>query len=253
MSTQDNLVEYDDPVLYDDENNTFEPDGTFFRNLIRQYGQPVLEIACGTGRLTIPLAQEGITITALDIVPAMLNHARQKAGPLPIEWIEADARTFQLDKRFRVIFASGFFQHLLDRQDQEAVLRNVRAHLAPGGVFAFNVFFPHADSLEDAPDEQEWDRYVNAEGQTVIVTGTDRYDPIRQIRTETAIRRWTDADGNGIVRRAPLQQRWFFPQELENLLHYNGFTTIGRFGGYDSHPLIPEDRLMIFVCQPLAE
>jgi ubiquinone/menaquinone biosynthesis C-methylase UbiE len=163
MSVQENLIEYADPVQYDDENQPFEPDGPFLRDLIRHFGQPVLELACGTGRLTIPLAQEGITITGLDIVPGMLARARakaEKAGNPPISWIEADARTFQLETQFKVIFACGFFQHLLERADQEAVLRNVRARLASGGAFVFNTFFPHADSLEDSLEEQEWFSYI---------------------------------------------------------------------------------------------
>jgi ubiquinone/menaquinone biosynthesis C-methylase UbiE len=247
-----NLSEYADPAVYDDENNEFEPDGPFYRELIEQYGQPVLDIACGTGRLTIPLAQQGIAITGLDIVPPMLERARQKAGDLPIQWIEADARSFQLNTRFKVIFASGFFQHLLERADQEAVLRNVRAHLAPGGCFAFPIFFPHADSLEDAAEEQEWFSYTNAQGQLVTVTGTDQYDPIRQVRTETAIRRWTDANGQEVVLRAPLQQRQFFPQEIEMLLHNNGFKVIACYGDWEEkRPLAPDDRVMMLVCQLL--
>ncbi len=249
MSLHDNLSEYDDPAVYDDENADFEPDGPFIHHLIKQYGQPVLELACGTGRLTIPLAQQGVAITGLDIVPGMLNRARQKAGDLPIRWIEADARTAQLETRFQVIFASGFFQHLLARADQEAVLRTVRTHLDSGGCFAFTVFFPHPGSLEDS-DEQEWFSYSNAQGQMVTVTGIDHYDPIRQVRTETAIRRWIDADGHEVVRRAPLAQRLFFPQELQALLHYNGFTVTGLYGDYDSRPLAPDDHLMVVVCEP---
>lgn len=249
MSVLDNLIEYSDPAVYDDENSSFEPDGSFLHGLIARYGQPVLDLACGTGRLAIPLAREGFTVAGLDVVPGMLARARQKAGDLPIQWIEADARSFQLDQRFKVIYASGFFQHLLERPDQEAVLRNVRAHLVPGGVFVFNVFFPHGDSLEDSAEEQEWFSYINAQGQTVTVSGTDHYDPIRQVRTETAIRRWTDAGGQAMVQRAPLQQRMFFPQEIEALLAYNGFNLMGRYGDYDSHPLTPDDRLMVLICQ----
>jgi SAM-dependent methyltransferase len=245
----DNLIEYADAALYDDENSAFEPDGPFFHDLILRVGQPALELACGTGRLTIPLAQAGIDITGLDITPGMLSRARQKAAGLPVRWIEADARTFRLEQQFKVIFGGGFFQHLLERPDQEAVLRRVREHLAPGGVFAFNVFFPHADSLIASPDEQDWFSYENARGQLVTVTGTDHYDPIRQVRTETAIRRWTGTDGREVVRRAPLQQRMFFPAELDALLHYNGFSVSGLYGDYDSRPLRPDDRLMIVVCQ----
>lgn len=249
MNVHDNLIEYADPELYDDENRLFEPAGLFFRRVIQEVGQPVLDLACGTGRLTIPLAQEGFAITGLDIVPGMLDRAREKAGDLPIRWVEADARTFQLEQRFMVIFACGFFQHLLERSYQEAVLRSVRSHLAPGGAFAFDLLFPHAGSLEEAPDERKWFSFENAQGQTVTVTGTDHYDPIRQVLTETAYRRWKDGNGQEIVRCAPLQLRLFFPQELEALLHYNGFEVIGRYGDYERKPLVPDDPMMLFVCR----
>jgi SAM-dependent methyltransferase len=248
MIHDENLIEYSDPALYDDENPSFEPDGPFFHRLAAECGGPVLELGCGTGRITIPLAQHGIAITGLDVVPGMLEQARHKAGNLPITWIEADARAFRLPTRFNLIFASGCFQHFLERPDQEAVLRQVRDHLTPGGLFVFNVFFPHADSLEDA-DEQVWFTFTNANGQEVTVSGTDQYDALRQIKTETAIRRWINASGQPEVRYAPLAQRLFFPQELEALLHYNGFTVIERYGDYDPRPLAHDDSLMIIVCR----
>jgi SAM-dependent methyltransferase len=79
-----NLGEYAYPHLYDLENAEFAPQGPFYQALAEQTGGPVLELGCGTGRLTIPLARAGFAITGLDIVPAMLERARQKAGGLPV-------------------------------------------------------------------------------------------------------------------------------------------------------------------------
>src|SRR5690606_11831360 len=119
-SASSNLAEYGDPDRYDVETPRFEPDGPFFLSLARRWGGPVLELGCGTGRLTIPLAQNGIDMTGLDVVPGMLAQARKKAQDAPVAWVEADARAFQLGRKFRLIFDNGAaFLHVLDRVDHE--------------------------------------------------------------------------------------------------------------------------------------
>jgi SAM-dependent methyltransferase len=248
-----NLEEYADPILYDLENKSFEPDGPFYLALAQRIGGPVLELGCGTGRITIPMAQQGISMTGVDITPGMLDHARQKAQALPIQWVEADARSFQLGRQFRFIFESGsLFQHLLERADQEAMLARVRDHLEPEGRLVIGAIFPNADLLADVETEQFWFSYANAEGQEVRVSGTQHYDPVRQVKTETAYRRWRDADGREIVRPAPLMLRNIFPQELESLLHYNGFTVIERYGDLDFSPLMETSQHIIYLCQKRA-
>lgn len=245
-----NLDEYADPALYDLESHDFEPDGPFFLTLAQRVGGPVLELGCGTGRVTIPLAQQGIQITGLDVVPGMLARAKTKADSSLVEWIEADARSFNLGKTFRFIFEAGsLFQHLLERADQEAMLARVHDHLEPGGVFVLGVMFPHIEHLTTEEAEQDWFSYQNEQGQEIRVSGTQHYDPLRQIKTETAYRRWTDSNGQEVLRIAPLQLRYTFPQEMETLLHYNGFVVTERYGDRDFSPLTDESPLMIYVCQ----
>ncbi|RPI82483.1 MAG: class I SAM-dependent methyltransferase [Chloroflexi bacterium] len=249
MESDSNLEEYADPVLYDLENREFEPDGSFFLTLARQVGGPVLELGCGTGRLTIPIAGDGISITGLDVVPLMLEHAKRKAQGTTIDWIEADVRTFSLAKRFQMIFESGsVFQHMLTLEDQQAFLQRVYQHLKSEGLFAFSVFFPQPDVLKDE-SEQHWFSYPNAQGQVVKVSGLQTYDPLRQVKVETAIRRWIGGDGLEIVHRAPLSLRFVFPQEIETLLHYNGFSVLERFGNWDRSPLTKSSNLMIYICK----
>jgi SAM-dependent methyltransferase len=245
-----NLAEYENPIIYDWENADFDPDGPFFLALAQQLGGAALEIACGTGRLTIPLAQAGVTITGLDIAPAMLARAKEKAGKLPIDWMEADARQFDLKKQFNLIFmSSAGMQHLLTRADQEAALACVCAHLSASGRFVFSVLFPHVRNMEASDGEIEWFTYTNDRGQEVRVTGTDAYDDLSQVHTETAYRRWKDENDQENLQVAPLSLRYFFPQELEALLHYNGFETLERYGDWDGSPLTNESQIMIFVCR----
>jgi SAM-dependent methyltransferase len=245
-----NLDEYIDPVLYDIENKSFEPDGPFYLELARRFGGSVLELGCGTGRVTIPLAQQGVQITGIDLVPQMLDRAKSKAYDLPIRWVEADARSFNLGTHFSVIFETGaLFQHLLERSDQESMLAGVREHLEPSGHFVVSAIFPNAELMTSVEEEQDWFSYLNDQSQEIRVSGTQHYDPLKQIKTETAYRRWTDAEGNQVVRCAPLMLRYVFPQEMEALLHYNGFTITERYGDHDFTPLTSESKHMIYMCQ----
>jgi SAM-dependent methyltransferase len=252
-STIANLVEYAHPNLYDLENRDFAPQGPFYLGLARRAAGPALELGCGTGRITIPIAQQGIPISGLDAVPGMLAAARAKAAGLPIEWIEADVRSFQIPAQFSLIFGTtGIFQHMLERADQEALLERVRAHLAPGGYFAFDIHFLHPEAIIQMPEEQDWFSYDDARGQKVRVSGTCHYDLIRQVWVETAYRHWQDESGQAQTHKAPLALRFFFPQELEALLHYNGFTVVEQYGDYDGSPLTADSKSMIYICQRRA-
>ena len=196
-----NFAEYADPLLYDLENPDFEPEGLFYLSLARELGGPVLELGCGTGRMTIPMAQAGVDITALDIVPGMLARAKEKAGQipvgslpvggLPITWLEADARDYHLGRQFALIFENGsVFMHMLERDDQRAFLDRAREHLAPGGRLVVSLFFPHPSQLVTDLEEKEWYTYQDEQGRTVRVSGYEAYDELRQVKTETASAAW---------------------------------------------------------------
>jgi SAM-dependent methyltransferase len=245
-----NLVEYLHPDLYDLENPDFEPEGHFYLSLAQETGGPVLELGCGTGRYTIPLAQAGLAMTGLDAVPAMLERARQKAAGLPIRWVEADARSYHLGQQFRFLFESGgVFMHMLTNADQVAFLACAREHLAPGGRFVISLFFPHGNGLITDLEEKEWFSYPDGQGGMVRVSGTEEYDELRQVKTETAIRRITHADGSVTVHTAPLRLRYTFPQEMEGLLDRAGFRVAARYGGPDRSELTGSSRYLVYVCE----
>ena len=137
MQNPIDLSAFADPIL--DELVSGEPtiDGTRFLDILSQVDGPILELGCGYGRITIPLYERGIRdITGLELCAPSLAYARTRAEGAPIRWVEADVRDFHLDRQFVFIFARGdVFDFLLTRADQEAMLANVRAHLADGGRF----------------------------------------------------------------------------------------------------------------------
>jgi SAM-dependent methyltransferase len=252
MNEQDNLSEYSDPKLYDAENSDFEPDGPFILEVAKQLSGAVLELGCGTGRMTIPLAENGVDIVGLDVVPGMVDLARQKSEGMPIEWIVADVRAFQLGRKFRLIFESGsVFHHMLTRQDQEAYLARVREHLEDKGRLVLSLFLPKPRNLTSSDEEEDWFTAEHPDGYVITVSGIDKYDPIRQVKTETAYRRWTDANGKEMLQVAPLSLRYVFPQEMDALLHYNGFEIVEQYGDFDRSPVTEESRLITFVCRKI--
>src|SRR5215469_2012284 len=118
-------------------------------------GHPVLELACGTGRLTIPIAKSGTEIVGLDLTPSMLAQARTKAeaAGVKIEFVEGDCRSFELERKFALIFmAFNSMQHLHDYESLAALFRNVRKHLAEAGRFVFDVFNPNLEILARNPE-----------------------------------------------------------------------------------------------------
>jgi SAM-dependent methyltransferase len=263
----DNLEEFADAERYDFE----DPSDTglaFYRALARETGGPVLEIACGTGRIAIPIARDGLAVTGIDIVPGMIEQARRKSAGLPARWYVADARSFDLGERFRLIFLTGnAFQMFLTRADQKALLERARAHLHDDGIFAFETRNPRwrrsskADMgarpmdgeglfawLETREEEEEAGIYTDANGNDVRLSNTQVYDPIAQLLEWTTTRRWIEA-GEERSNISRIAVRFTFPQELEALLHCNGFSIERQYGDWDLQPLTGTSPSIIVVCR----
>jgi SAM-dependent methyltransferase len=149
---------YDDPALYD---LVMPPDGSeaFYLAEAQEHGDgPVLELACGTGRVAIPIARSGREVVGVDASPAMLAAAAEKAvaAGVALTLVEGDMRRFDLGgRRFPLIFmARNSLLHLHTPEEFKACLTGVRQHLAPDGVFAFDVFVPSPDILARDPTQR---------------------------------------------------------------------------------------------------
>ena len=261
----DNLEEFADPAGYDQEDSS-DTGVAFYASLSREAGGPVLEIACGTGRVTIPIARQGFAVTGLDVVPGMLEVARSKAAGLRTRWVEGDARTFDLGERFRLIFLTGnAFQAFLTNADQEALLGRVRAHLHEEGMFAFETRNSRWGTrgtrdedrdglfvaLETRAEEEAWPSYVDAEGREVRVSRTRTYDHVAQVLHWTTHRRWREA-GEERAKTTRIALRYTFPQELASLLHHHGFTIARQYGDWNGAPLNAASPSIIVVCRKRA-
>jgi SAM-dependent methyltransferase len=258
-----NLEEFADPHTYDIEDSS-DTGIAFYTALAQETGGPVLEIACGTGRVSIPIARLDFAVTGLDIVPGMLELARSKSAGLPTRWVEGDARTFDLGEQFRLIFLTGnAFQAFLTRADQEALLGRVRAHLHDDGLFAFETRNPRWNAattsttgelwanLETREQEEEGQNYTDSSGRDVRVSRTQVYDHVAQILHWTTYRRWREGDQEQ-TKMTRIAVRFTFPQELAALLYYNGFTIIRQYGDWNLEPLSAASTSIISVCRKRA-
>ena len=224
---------YLDGRRYDLENKNFLEDIPFYLSMVKKYGEPVLELACGTGRITIPLAEQGIKITGLDISEPMLSHAKMKAKMkgLNIKWVKADARNFNLNSKFNLIFLPfNSIAHFHDLESIKSCFNSVKMHLKDKGRFIIDMYTPRLDILTRDPSRRYPGReYPDPDGKgTVVITENNVYDMATQINHI----KWYYRIGNKETVKK-LNMRIFFPQELDALLYCNGFDIEAKFGNYD--------------------
>lgn len=240
---------YSDPISYDIETRSFTEDIPFYLKQARMLGGPVLELACGTGRVAIPLAKEGFELVGLDISKPMIELGRSKArgAGVAVELLVADCRTFHLNRQFAlIIMPFNAISHIHDRDSHEALFARVREHLRPDGRFILDWFNPDYRFLYRDPDRRyPCHEYSLPDGTPVVVTENNRYDRATQINHIKWYYKIGDADE--VVRENNMRQ--LYPQELDSLLHYNGLDLVVKYGDYGETPFESSSRHQICVCR----
>jgi SAM-dependent methyltransferase len=240
------LALYRNPVLYDALVQR-GPCETFYGALASEARGPVLELACGTGRLSNALAAKGIDVTGLDLSAAMLRRAKLKARRLAVapSFVRGDMRSFTVGRRFELILLTcSSLSHMTSHADVLAVLRRIRRHLAPGGLFAFDVANPQLRELAGLADRGP--RWISAAPGYAAQEELIDYDPVSQIQRVG----WTVCGGmDGPVSIAPLALRNFFAQELELLLDSAGLALVARYGDFERAPFSAESPHQVCLAQ----
>ncbi len=240
---------YDDPELYDlvmrppDQEAEFE----FCDALASGQNAPLLELGCGTGRLTVPLAARGHAVTGLDYSAAMLRLARVKAeaAGAKADFVQADFRNFSLGKKYGLIlFPNNSLSHAYTFDDLLACFSCVRAHLAPGGMFVIDVTNPTPAQMgSDINVRQLVSSFFTSAGDKVEVYHAYNYDLATQIHQRALF-----VQQRGQESRVDFTTRVFFPQELDNLLRFAGFKILRKSGSYRMEPFTSASEKQIIVC-----
>ena len=224
----------------------------FYRQQVARYGEPVLELACGSGRLTIPLARDGVTITGMDISEEMLHLAKVKASQsgVNIPFIQGDMRSFDLGEKFKFIFIPAqSLSHLHTRAELEDCFSCVRRHLAEEGRLLIELFNSSVSLLAREPDRRyAVDQYEDPRGGfQVFVTEEVRYDAASQVNH---IKWFFREEGSKEETVLSFEMRQFFPQEIDALLWYNGFLIEHKYGSFDEGEFSSESPKQLIICHP---
>ncbi len=220
----------------------------FYERQIKNYGSPVLELACGTGNFLVTLSQTDVEISGLDISDEMLNAAERRAESENTETnlINADMRFFDLNQQFALVFVAGnSLQHLNTLEDVEACFASVKRHLKPGGRFIVEVFNPSLELLNRNPNERYFVGEYKTDDGWIVLTENVFYDHATQINHL----HWHYK--NQFMREeqtVSFQMRQFFPQELDALFRYNGFEIECKYGDFNESDFTSDSPKQIIVA-----
>jgi SAM-dependent methyltransferase len=186
----------------------------------------VLDLCCGPARHSLILAQKGFEVTGVDRSPFLLSKARERTAGTGVELVESDMRDFvrpgAFDLALSLFTSFGYFD---TREEDLAVLRNVRASLKPDGVFVVDVTSKEYVISQDCATH--WEQLPSGEIQ---VSHYDVFPGWGRLRVH-----WLLVDGER-ARRFAFEHNLYSGQELAALLERAGFADVRLFGSLDGTP-----------------
>ncbi len=245
---------YIEPELYDACYGWWKDDIPFYTGLARAAGGPVLEVACGTGRVYLPLLEAGVDADGFDLHPGFLAvlWRRAAARGLAPRVVQADMRDFTMPRRYAlVVIPFRAFLHNLTTADELRTLRCCREHLEPGGRLVLDLFHPTFERLVEPDGEwrHELDLVHPASGVPLSLWSRSARDRVNQTQhAEMELREL--GEGGEVRARHPhaVDLRWVYRGEMELLLRAAGFAGWEVAGGFDGRPLVKDTDLMVWTA-----
>lgn len=253
MSDYDSFARYYE--LFDGQ---FAEDLPVYVNFAQRSGGPVLELGCGTGRVALALAREGLAVTGLDRSAAMLALARRKleqAGlSKSVTLIEADLGDFELGpaQRFRLaVCAQNTFCHMLTTADQIRLLRAAHRHLDKDGLLVVDVYNPDPAALlgNDMRLLLTGMTTDPATGHIITRTMARAIDAGEQIEHVTLFVDEIDDHQATSRHLFDFDLRYVYRFELELLLDKAGFKVEAVYGSYQLEPFCGESERLLAVAR----
>lgn len=232
--------------------NRFEDEDefTFYESQFSTVEQPILEMACGTGRLLVQFVEEGYTVHGSDISQDMLSKTREKlqAKGLETKLYQGDSKTLSLDQKYGCIYYPfSSLQHLTGLDSQKQVFSNVYTHLQQDGKFIFDLPKPSFEYIKE--------KYGKLLSETKIVDGTEyKIEHWSQISNEAEMQcelnqRVIDTDSNTIVFEDTYTLSLLPKQQLCLLLEQAGFTEYTFYGDYTDEVFTDEHTRLVCVAR----
>lgn len=232
-------------------------DINFYGKYAGQQGSPILELACGTGRILIPIAQTGVECYGLDMSREMLAICETKVRALNLKNVHlqcASMDDFHYDMKFSMIYIPfRSFQHLLDSRQQIQCLQLVQQHLKDDGVFILDVFAPNIEKISNYVKRSEgWEKEFSRKNEETESTITRYYQARANLAAQIidVVMKWEERNSKGVLvarKEGNFKLRYIFRYELEHLLVRCGFDPL-VYGHFDERPYDYVSGETVVIC-----
>ena len=243
--------------FYDNYVWDFLDDLPFYMEFAVAAKTPVLEIGAGSGRLTLPMARDGVRVVAVDISVSMLSilSARLKEEPPEVQdrvrVVRADACELDLGERFDLVIVPYYtFNYLLTEADQEKALERIREHLSDSGHVLLDLYTPTA-KLKYCPPEPIFRNEVVDPNTGNRIRSWNIFSVDKEIQADYQGKQFeiTTPDGSVTRKEFTIHRHYMLPDQSEKLFTDNGFSIEGVYGGYRKEALRADSQQMMYVLR----
>ena len=252
---------YDSPEWgewYDTYFGTYEDDFEFMLNQALSAKGPVLEIGCGTGRLLVPMLQQGVDAHGIDVSEYLLSKLHDKLDALKLKSKNVFRKSmvdFSLKQRFeKILISFRTINHCPDPESLIAALKNFRKHLKPGGELIISTWVPHPDVINSVDNTIKATGVIEdpKTGSPVLVSSYyAEVDTIRQSHTVIWIFEELQTEDNPNPQKVflPVTQRWIYVSEMSLALKLASFKHAEVVGGFSGEELTESSDEQIWIAQ----
>lgn len=254
------MVSYTDFSEYYDFDHDMTFDIGFYLEYAADFGSPILELGCGTGRVLVPLVKAGFEVYGVDISENMLEICQESVLEYSqeghVHLIRADMAAFDLPRKdFGVVFiALRSFMHLLTKREQLACLEQVHQHLRPNGCLIIDVIAP---DLKKLGQERNGEFVVRREfdlpnGNHVVRSNRlVEHDASRQVRQFEFKFEESDMEGALVgTKIVPVFTRYIFWDEMVSMMEGVGFEVVDIFRDFDRNPYDGTGEMIMVARRP---
>ena len=234
-----------------------------YRSAIQRFGEPAVDLGCGTGRFLVPLVSEGLDVDGVDVSADMIEAAAAALGGSHRLYVQA-LHELALPRSYRTAYMCGVFGIGGSREHDRIALRRIQGQLEPGGALLITHWLPYGEAGEEewsewlpghaATSPEDWpaegNRQASAGGEEIeLITRTEAFDPLRQeVVLGMRARLWR----GGVViseESYTLRSCLYFAQEILLMLDEAGFRDVTMHSGFSTEPATPRDGVVTFVAR----
>ncbi|MEV5682842.1 class I SAM-dependent methyltransferase [Streptomyces sp. NPDC052164] len=196
-----------------------------------------LEFAIGTGRVAVPLAERGVSVTGVELSQPMVEQLRTKADEATVPVVIGDMATTVVSGKYTLVYlVYNTISNLLTQAEQVECFRNAARHLAPGGRFVVELWVPELRKLPPGETATVWQSEPD-------YIGLDTYDVLRQHVVSHHFR--FDETTRATLLRSP--HRYIWPAELDLMAQLAGFELETRHADWEGAAFTAESRSHVSV------